>query len=78
MSFSSDKEAVPSYLNTDGISSELELLDAAVEASSSADPLQGRVLELGVHSADPTELPDVQGLEGSAALSGHSLPAVQG
>ena len=78
MSFSSAKEAVPSYLNTDGISSELELLDAAVEASSSADPPQGRVLELGVNAADPTELPDVQGLEGSAALSGHSLSAVQG
>jgi hypothetical protein len=50
------------HLNTDNISSKLEILDAAIESSSRANPLEGGILQLSVDPANPAKLPDVQGL----------------
>jgi hypothetical protein len=50
------------HLNTDNISSKLEILDAAIESGSRANPLEGGILQLSVDSANPAKLPDVQGL----------------
>lgn len=65
------------YLNTDNISSKSEIFDTSVKSGWSSDSLERRLLRVRVDTADPTQLADVQGLEGAAALAGHPLAAVQ-